>query len=101
MPDRILQARLLSFGYMQRYRLRTVGSFGGNANYEPNRFGDFAQDRNAFEPRIAAGAIDRYDHRQDDDYYSQPGALLFDAGGNTSVSLRTSRGIQVCRDDMA
>ena len=32
------------------------------------------------EPALAAGAVERYDHREDEDYYSQPGALfrLFD-----------------------
>ena len=32
------------------------------------------------EPALAAGAVERYDHREDDDYYSQPGAVfrLFD-----------------------
>ena len=60
--------------------MRTDGNLGGTPNYEPNRFGDFAQDRNAAEPPLAAGAVDRYDHREDDDYYSQPRALfrLFD-----------------------
>jgi catalase len=106
-PDRLLQGRLFSYGDAQRYRLgvnhhqipvnapkcpfhafhrdgamRTDGNLGGTANYEPSRFGEFAQDRSALEPPLAAGAIDRYDHREDDDYYSQPGALfrLFDEG---------------------
>ncbi|WP_013587156.1 catalase [Paraburkholderia phenoliruptrix] len=105
-PDRLLQGRLFSYGDTQRYRLginhhqipvnasrvpnphsfhrdgamRTDGNLGGNVNYEPNRFGDFAQDANASEPPLAAGAVDRYDHRADDDYYTQPGMLfaLFD-----------------------
>lgn len=106
-PDRLLQGRLFSYGDAQRYRLgvnhhqipvnapkcpvhafhrdgamRTDGNLGGTPNYEPSRFGEFAQDRSALEPPLAAGAIDRYDHREDDDYYSQPGALfrLFDDG---------------------
>jgi len=107
-PDRLLQGRLFSYGDAQRYRLgvnhhqipvnapkcpvhhgfhrdgamRADGNLGGTTNYEPNRFGDFAQDRNAAEPALAAGAIDRYDHREDGDYYSQPRALfrLFDEG---------------------
>ena len=60
--------------------MRTDGNLGGRVNYEPNRFGDFAQDANVNEPPLAAGAVDRYDHREDDDYYSQPGTLfrLFD-----------------------
>jgi catalase len=101
-PDRLLQGRLFSYGDTQRYRLgvnhhqipvnapkcpfhhsfhrdgamRTDGNLGGTVNYEPNRHGDFAQDRNAAEPPLAAGTIDRYDHREDADYYSQPGALF-------------------------
>ncbi|SOE67728.1 Catalase [Burkholderia sp. OK233] len=106
-PDRLLQGRLFSYGDTQRYRLgvnhhqipvnaprcpvhhsfhrdgtmRTDGNLGGNVNYEPNRFGDFAQDTNAAEPPLAAGTVDRYDHREDEDYYTQPGMLfaLFDA----------------------
>ena len=117
-PDRLLQGRLFSYGDTQRYRLginhhqipvnaprvpsqhsfhrdggmRTDGNLGGNVNYEPNRFGDFAQDRNASEPPLAAGAVDRYDHREDDDYYSQPGALfrLFDAA-QRAASVRQYR----------
>jgi catalase len=106
-PDRLLQGRLFSYGDTQRYRLgvnhhqipvnaprrpdphsfhrdgamRTDGNLGGRVNYEPNRFGDFAQDANAAEPPLAAGAVDRYEHREDEDYYTQPGMLfaLFDA----------------------
>ncbi|MDR5853622.1 catalase [Caballeronia sp. LZ062] len=105
-PDRLLQGRLFSYGDTQRYRLginhhqipvnaprtpvanpfhrdggmRVDGNLGGRVNYEPNRFGDFAQDASVNEPPLAAGAVDRYDHREDGDYYSQPGALfrLFD-----------------------
>src|ERR1700756_4572927 len=101
-PDKMLQARLFSYGDTQRYRLgvnhhqipvnapkcpfhhgfhcdgamATAGNQGSRVNYEPNRFGDFGQDRNAAEPPLAAGVIDRYDHREDDDYYSQPAALF-------------------------
>ncbi|MFM0078616.1 catalase [Paraburkholderia sediminicola] len=106
-PDRLLQGRLFSYGDTQRYRLginhhqipvnaprcpvhhsfhrdgamRADGNLGGNVNYEPNRFGDFAQDTNAAEPPLAAGTVDRYEHREDADYYTQPGMLfaLFDA----------------------
>jgi len=45
-------------------------------NYQPNRFGEYAEDPRAAEPPQIVGAIaDRYDHRSDDDYYSQPRAL--------------------------
>jgi catalase len=108
-PDRLLQGRLFSYGDTQRYRLginhhqipvnaplnpvhapyhrdgsmRADGNLGGTANYEPNRFGAFAQDPSVNEPPLAVeGAIERYDHRADDDYYSHARALfnLFDAG---------------------
>jgi catalase len=114
--------RLFSYGDAQRYRLgvnhhqilvnaprcpfhhsfhrdgamRTDGNQGGTLNYEPNRAGEFAQDRNAAEPPLAIqGAADRYDHRVDNDYYSQAGALfrLMNASqqqqlfGNIAVSI--------------
>ncbi|WP_116140215.1 catalase [Trinickia diaoshuihuensis] len=121
-PDRLLQGRLFSYGDTQRHRLgvnhhqipvnaprvqcphtfhrdggmRVDGNQGGNVNYEPNRFGDYAQDPSAAEPPLAAGAVERYDHRDDDDYYSQPAQLfrLFDEGqrarlfGNIARSIR-------------
>ncbi|WJF89795.1 catalase [Paraburkholderia bonniea] len=105
-PDRLLQGRLFAYGDTQRYRLginhhqipvnaprcpfqhsyhrdgamRADGNLGGTVNYEPNRYGDFSQDSRASEPPLEAGAVDHYDHRDDSDYYSQPGALfrLFD-----------------------
>lgn len=102
-PDRMLQGRLFSYGDAQRYRLgvnhhqipvnaprcpfhnsfhrdgamRVDGNQGGKLNYEPNRLGEFAQDSRAAEPPLALyGAADRYDHREDGDYYSQAGALF-------------------------
>ncbi|CAM2144631.1 MULTISPECIES: catalase [Paraburkholderia] len=119
-PDRLLQGRLFSYGDTQRYRLgvnhhqipvnaprcpfhsyhrdgamRTDGNLGGNVNYEPNRFGDFAQRPGAGEPPLAAGAVDHYDHREDGDYYSQPGALfrLFDAGQRERLFANIARHI--------
>jgi catalase len=119
-PDRLLQGRLFSYGDTQRYRLgvnhhqipvnaprcpfhsyhrdgamRTDGNLGGNVNYEPSRFGDFAQRPQAGEPALAAGAVDHYDHREDDDYYSQPGALfrLFDAGQRERLFANIARHI--------
>ncbi|WP_322010136.1 catalase [Paraburkholderia sp. J12] len=119
-PDRLLQGRLFSYGDTQRYRLgvnhhqipvnaprcpfhsfhrdgalRTDGNQGGTVNYEPSRFGDFAQRPQAGEPALAAGAVDHYDHREDDDYYSQPGALfrLFDAGQRERLFANIARAI--------
>jgi len=121
-PDRLLQGRLFSYGDTQRYRLgvnhhqipvnvsrvasphsfhrdgvmRVDGNLGDNVNYEPNRFGDFAQDRSVAEPPLPAGTIDRYDHREDTDYYSQPAQLfqLFDAGERSRLFGNIARSIQ-------
>jgi catalase len=119
-PDRLLQGRLFSYGDTQRYRLginhhqipvnaprnpflsyhrdgamRTDGNLGGNVNYEPSRFGDFTQRPQAGEPPLAVGAVDHYDHRDDDDYYSQPGALfrLFDAAQRERLFANIARHI--------
>jgi catalase len=120
-PDRLLQGRLFSYGDTQRYRLginhhqipvnasrvasqhsfhrdggmRTDGNLGATVNYEPSRFGDFVQDRYAAEPPLAAGAVDRYDHREDEDYYSQPAALfrLFDAAQRERLFSNIARHI--------
>jgi len=121
-PDRLLQGRLFSYGDTQRYRLgvnhhlipvnasrapnvrsfhrdggmRVDGNLGGNVNYEPNRFGDFAQDRNAIEPPLAAGNVDHYNHREDDDYYSQPAALfrIFDDAQRARLFSNIARAIE-------
>ena len=102
-PDKMLQGRLFSYGDTQRYRLginhsqlpvnapivpvsnthrdgyMQRGSFGGERNYNPSAFNDYAEDCNAIEPplHIQEGSVmDRYNHRDDDsDYYSQAGDL--------------------------
>ncbi|HLX03552.1 MAG TPA: catalase [Trinickia sp.] len=127
-PDRLLQGRLFSYGDAHRYRLgvnhhqipvnapkcpfhhsfhrdgamRTDGNLGGTVNYEPNRFGEFAQDRNAAEPPLAAGVVERYDHREDADYYRQPGALfrLFDAGQRERLFANIARHIDGVPEDI-
>ncbi|RKP51038.1 catalase [Trinickia fusca] len=126
-PDRLLQGRLFSYGDAHRYRLgvnhhqipvnapkcpfhsfhrdgamRTDGNLGGTPNYEPNRFGDFTQDRRAAEPPLAAGIVDRYDHREDEDYYSQPGALfrLFDQAGRERLFANIARHIAGVPEDI-
>jgi catalase len=62
--------------------MRTDGNLGATPNYEPNRFGAFPQDASVNEPPLKVeGTIQRYNHRDDDDYFSHPRALykLFDA----------------------
>ena len=101
-PDKMLQGRLFSYGDAQRYRLgvnhhtipvnaprcpahsyhrdgamRVDGNFGGTLGYEPNSQGEWQQQPDFSEPALSlSGAAAHWDHREDDDYYSQPGALF-------------------------
>jgi len=101
-PDRMLQSRLFAYGDAQRYRLgvnhhaipvntprcpfhsyhrdgamRVDGNQGGTIGYEPNSKGEWQQQAAYAEPPLAVeGAAARWDHRADDDYYSQPRALF-------------------------
>ena len=101
-PDKMLQGRLFSYGDAQRYRLgvnhqhipvnaprcsvhsyhrdgamRVDGNHGGTLGYEPNSYGEWQQQASFAEPPFAVeGAADHWNHRQDDDYYSQPGLLF-------------------------
>ena len=104
-PDRMLQGRLFAYADAQRYRLgvnyhqiavnrplsdvrhyHRDGALHG-VDGEQQQFGEllpssFDQVEEAREgkdertvPYALSGALDRYDHRQDADYYSQAGAL--------------------------
>lgn len=101
-PDRMLQSRLFSYGDAHRYRLgvnhhqipvnkprcpfhvfhrdgqmRVDGNHGGLLHYEPNSFGEWQDSPDFAEPPLAInGAADHWDHRVDEDYYSQPGDLF-------------------------
>ena len=102
-PDKMLQGRLFSYGDTHRYRLginhhqipvnaprcpvhsfhrdgagRVDGNGGSTINYEPNSFDQWLESKSAGEPALALDgqAADRWNHRVDDDYYSQPGALF-------------------------
>ncbi|MFC5478793.1 catalase [Massilia suwonensis] len=101
-PDRMLQGRLFSYGDAQRYRLgvnhhqipvnaprcpfhsyhrdgqmRIDGNLGATTPYEPNSRGEWREQPDLREPPLALeGAADHWNHRSDDDYYSQPGALF-------------------------
>jgi len=100
-PDKMLQARLLSYPDAHRYRLgvnhdqlpvnrprcpvhtyhrdgamRFDGNGGACPVYEPNSFDGPAEDRSYLEPRMALhGEAGRYDHREGNDDYSQAGDL--------------------------
>jgi len=101
-PDKMLQGRLFSYGDAQRYRLgvnhhlipvnaarcpfhsyhrdgamRVDGNHGSTLGYEPNSYGEWQQQPEFAEPPLALeGAAGHWDHRADEDYYSQPGALF-------------------------
>ncbi len=120
-PDRMLQARLFSYGDAQRYRLgvnhhqipvnaprcpvhsyhrdgpmRVDGNHGGRIGYEPNSFGDWREQPDFREPPLAVeGAADHWNHRVDDDYYSQPGALfrLLTAAQRQALFDNTARSV--------
>ena len=101
-PDRMLQGRLFSYGDAQRYRLgvnhhlipvnaprcpvhhyhrdgamRVDGNFGSTVGYEPNSQGEWQEQPDFAEPPLSlTHAADHWNHREDMDYYSQPGALF-------------------------
>jgi catalase len=101
-PDKMLQGRLFSYGDAQRYRLgvnhqqipvnaprcpvhnyhrdgamRVDGNFGSTIGYEPNDKGEWQEQPDYSEPPLdLSGAAAHWDHREDDDYYSQPGNLF-------------------------
>ncbi|WP_353243231.1 catalase [Providencia sp.] len=100
-PDRMLQGRLFSYGDAHRYRLgvnhhqipvnaprcpfhnyhrdgamRVDGNSGNHVTYEPNESGLFQEQPDFSEPPLSIeGAADHWDHREDQDYFSQPRAL--------------------------
>ncbi|MBA6117573.1 catalase [Pseudomonas sp. NC26] len=101
-PDRMLQGRVFAYADAHRYRVGTnhqhlpvnaprcavnsyqrdgsmaSGSYGSAPNYEPNSYADAPkQSPRHAEPALALnGSADRYDHREDNDYYSHAGALF-------------------------
>ena len=102
-PDRMLQARLFSYGDTQRHRLgvnfnhipvnapkcpfhsyhrdggmRTDGNLGATPSYWPNsKDAWIGHDPSLIEPPLALdGPADHWDHREDDDYFEQPGILF-------------------------
>ena len=100
-PDRMLQGRLFSYGDAQRYRLgvnyyqipvnkpkcpfnnphrdgamRIDGNQGETLHYEPNSYGYWKEQKEYMEPELLIeGDAFHYNHRDDEDYYSQPGNL--------------------------
>lgn len=101
-PDKMLQGRLFSYGDAQRYRLgvnhslipvnaprcpvhsyhrdgsmRVDNNMGGTTPYNPNTRGEWLDQPDFSEPALSIeGAADHWNHRVDEDYFSQPGALF-------------------------
>ncbi|MCY4045495.1 MAG: catalase, partial [Cellvibrionales bacterium] len=101
-PDKMLQGRLFSYGDAHRYRLgvnhhlipvnapkcpyhsyhrdgmmRVDDNAGATIGYEPNSESEWADDRDSREPPLSIeNYADHFDHREDDDYFTQP-RLLF------------------------
>jgi catalase len=101
-PDKMLQGRLFSYGDAQRYRLgvnhsqipvnaprcpyhsyhrdgamRVDENGGSRIGYEPNMKGEWQEQPEFSEPPLSLeGAADHWNHRVDEDYYSQPGDLF-------------------------
>jgi catalase len=101
-PDKMLQARILSYPDAHRYRLgvnyeslpvnrpkcpvnhyhrdgtmRFDGNGGAAPNYEPNSFGGPKQNPAYSEPPLhISGDAARYDHREGNDDYTQAGDLF-------------------------
>lgn len=102
-PDKMLQARLFSYGDAQRYRLgvnhyqipvnkpqcpfhnssrdgtmRVDGNEGGTLHYFPNSYGQWEEQKQHTEPGLPIeGMAHHYDFREDDDdYFTQPGNLF-------------------------
>ena len=100
-PDRMLQARLLSYADTHRYRIgvnyaslpvnkprcpvysynrdghmRFDGNYGGQVNYQPNSFDGPIDSVQFKEPPLRiSGDIDRFDHQKGNDNFSQAGDL--------------------------
>jgi catalase len=124
-PDKMLQGRLLSYPDAHRYRIGTNydllpinarknnganysrdgamrfdGNYGDLPNYEPNSFGGPKEDpkykERPYQTNDTLELIGRYDHRQDNDDYTQAGNLwrLFDAGqkDRTAKNIANSLG---------
>ena len=102
-PDRMLQARLFNYADAQRYRLgtnhhqipvnaarcpvhsnhrdgmgRVDANYGGLPHYEPNSFGQWQGQAQFKEPplRISGNGQFWSFHKDDDNYFEQPGKLF-------------------------
>nr|MCU0874057.1 catalase [Pirellulaceae bacterium] len=76
--------------------MRVDGNHGSTLGYEPNSYGQWQQQPECAEPPLSLeGAADHWNHREDDDYYSQPGLLfrLMTADQQTVLFANTARAL--------
>ncbi len=127
-PDRMLQARLFSYGDTQRYRLgvnfneipvnapkcpfhsyhrdgamRTDGNLGATISYNPNSHGVWNNQPEYAEPPLELeGYADRYNHYLEDDHYEQPGILFRKMTGEQRQTLfeNTARAINGASEEV-
>ncbi|MDR4497701.1 MAG: catalase [Candidatus Scalindua sp.] len=127
-PDKMLQGRLFSYADAQRYRLgvnhhlipvnssrcpfhsyhrdgamRVDGNHGSTLGYEPNSSGEWQEQPDFSEPPLSLeGAADHWNHREDEDYYSQPGKLfqLMTAGQQEALFSNTARAMGDAPDEI-
>lgn len=120
-PDKMLQARLFSYGDAQRYRLgvnfnqvpvnqprcpfhshhrdgamRVDGNGGGEPAIVPNSRGAWRDHPELAEPPLALqGSAGHWDHRADEDYFTQPGLLfrLMSPGQRQALYDNTARAL--------
>ena len=120
-PDKMLQGRLFSYHDAQLSRLgvnhhlipvnaprcpfhsyhrdgamRVDGNYGSTLGYEPNSYGEWQEQAKFAEPPLSLeGAADHWDHREDEDYYTQPGLLfrLMSTKQKTALFGNTARAI--------
>ena len=127
-PDKMLQARLFSYGDAQRYRLgvnfnhipvnapkcpfhsyhrdgamRTDGNLGATPTYWPNSRGEWVDRPDLNEPPLAIdGAAAHWDHRTDDVHYQQPGDLfrLMEPAQRQALFDNTARSVGGAAEDV-
>lgn len=76
--------------------MRVDGNHGPLLAYEPNSFGEWAEQPDFSEPALSLeGAADHWNHRVDSDYFSQPRALfqLMSAAQQQTLFDNTARAI--------
>lgn len=125
-PDKMLQGRLFSYADAQRYRLgvnyhqipvnspktaknayhrdgqmRVDGNYGARTHYEPNSYGEWAEQPQYREPPLESdGAFYHYDpaEEQSDDVFYQPGNLynLMTEEQKELLIGNTARDIEPC-----